>query len=151
MKSPNSPQKKLWFLLGLLFLTQEGLKMLEALLQMGRLRHKASWRWRFHFAGLWWCFEAYSTKTSSKSALVWLAQALFTHTWNQKFFLGQVVGQDTLVRQDKTRQDKHEGPQLVKTPWSDKTTQDKTWRPPVRPPKKNFGFCLAYVSWPKKA
>ena len=42
MKTPNSPQKKLWFLLGLRLLTQQGLKMLEALVQMGRLRHKAS-------------------------------------------------------------------------------------------------------------
>ena len=36
------PKKKLWFLLGLRLLTQQSLKMLDGLLQMGRLRHKAS-------------------------------------------------------------------------------------------------------------
>ena len=50
MKTPNSPQKKLWFLLGLGLLTQQGFKMLDGLLQMGRLRHRASWRWMIYFA-----------------------------------------------------------------------------------------------------
>ena len=74
---------------------------------MGRLRHKASWRWTFHFAGLWSCFETYSTKTWPKSDLVWLAQTLTLGI--QSFFWGRW---------------------LVKTTWSDTTRQDKTWRPP---------------------
>ena len=109
MKTPNPPQKKLWFLLGLRLLTQQGFKMLEALLQMGRLRHNASWRWMFHFAGLWSCFETYSKNMTE----VWLSLTCANFdTWNPKLFLG-AGGWSRQLGQTRHDKIKHEDPQLA--------------------------------------
>ena len=84
LRTPTLPKKNLGFLLGRRRFIQQGVKMLEGLLQMGRLRHKASWSWMFDFAGLCLCFVFNSTQTWPKSDLVWLIQTF--HTWNPKFF-----------------------------------------------------------------
>ena len=118
MKTPNPLQKKLWFLLGLGLLTQQGLKMLEALLQMGRLRHKASWRWMFHFAGLWSCFGTFTQPKHDRSLTQSDLRSLRA-LGIQSFFWG---GWLVLTRQDKIK-DEDPQPTSKKTlvsawPWA---------------------------------
>ena len=127
LRTPTLPKKNLGFLLGRRRFIQQGVKMLEGLLQMGLLRVKASWKWR--------CSSVVSAAVLLKQHHPQFTQVWFslscqdTQTWENKVFFA--AG----------------GP-----PWTSRHEDMKVniCQDPQLPSKKNLSFLLRLVSSPNK-